>query len=282
MMKSRLRNVYRSVRKSTERAVFGLFPDLRSLLSLRMAIRGYRRGRSLPWTRVAIVPRGNANPLRSYFDSRREGPGIWKWNHYFDVYHRHFQKFIGKEVHVVEIGVYSGGSLEMWKQYFGAKSRIYGVDIEPACKSYEDEVTRIFVGNQADRNFWCRFRADVPKVDVVIDDGGHSPEQQIATLEEILPHMQPGGVYLCEDVHGSDNPFAWYVGGFCANLHEASQWSQDVDTPERRIRCVPIELSRAIESVHFYPFLTLIEKRTTDLPEMVAPKHGTQWQPFLK
>src|SRR2546425_10622753 len=38
------------------------------------------------------------NPLRTYFDSVVTGKGIWKWLHYFDIYHRHFQKFIGKEV----------------------------------------------------------------------------------------------------------------------------------------------------------------------------------------
>src|SRR4051812_44526614 len=53
------------------------------------------------------------NPLRAFFDARREGPGIWKWTHYFDIYHRHFARFVGREVHVLEIGIYSGGSLEM-------------------------------------------------------------------------------------------------------------------------------------------------------------------------
>ncbi len=71
-----------------------------------------------------------SNPLRAFFDSRKEGRGIWKWDHYFDVYHRHFGKFVGRDVNVLEIGVYSGGSLEMWKAYFGPRCRIYGVDIE--------------------------------------------------------------------------------------------------------------------------------------------------------
>ena len=37
---------------------------------------------------------------------------------------------------------------------------------------------------------------------------GHTPEQQIVTLEEMLPHLRPGGVYLCEDVHGIHHDFA--------------------------------------------------------------------------
>src|SRR5690348_2802772 len=47
------------------------------------------------------------NPLEQYCNAHTIGPGIWKWRHYFDIYHRHFQKFIGREVHLIEIGVYS-------------------------------------------------------------------------------------------------------------------------------------------------------------------------------
>jgi hypothetical protein len=58
------------------------------------------------------------NPLRTFFDSRETGRGIWKCLHYFDIYHRHFSKFVGRDVKVLEIGVYSGGSLEMWRHLF--------------------------------------------------------------------------------------------------------------------------------------------------------------------
>src|SRR5690348_8554452 len=76
------------------------------------------------------------NPLWNFFQNRTNGAGIWKWEHYFEIYHRHLPKFVGLGPNVFEIGIYSGGSLEMWRSYFGEESRIYGVDIEPACKSY--------------------------------------------------------------------------------------------------------------------------------------------------
>jgi hypothetical protein len=47
--------------------------------------------------------------------------------------------------------------------------------------------TSIHIGDQGDREFWRAFRERVPPVDVLIDDGGHQPEQQIVTLEEMLP-----------------------------------------------------------------------------------------------
>src|ERR1700733_14666478 len=53
------------------------------------------------------------NPLRLYFDEIREGPGVWKWLHYFEIYHRHLAKFVGRQITMVEVGVYSGGSMPM-------------------------------------------------------------------------------------------------------------------------------------------------------------------------
>ena len=77
----------------------------------------------------------------------------------------------------------------------------------------------MFIGDQAARAFWDRFRSEVPALDVVIDDGGHETHQQIATLEALLPHLRPGGVFICEDVHGITNGFARYAMGLAQNLH---------------------------------------------------------------
>src|SRR5262249_38762923 len=148
------------------------------------------------------------NPLRAFLDRYHEGPGIWKWTHYLDIYHRHFQRFIGQPVHVMEIGVYSGGSLLMLREYFGPDCRVYGVDIEPTCSVYKGERIDILIGDQSDRQFWAEVRKLVPRLDILIDDGGHHPEHQLITLEEMLPHLSAGGVYFCEDIHGAPNYFA--------------------------------------------------------------------------
>lgn len=151
-----------------------------------------------------------SNALRSFFDARTEGHGITKWRHYFDIYARHFEKFRGTEL---EIGIYSGGSLDMWRDYFGPKAAIYGVDIQPACRVYEHSGVKVFIGDQADRSFWRSFRGAVPYLDIVVDDGDHEGELQIISLEELLPIIRPGGVSLCEDVCGAPNRFASYVHG---------------------------------------------------------------------
>jgi hypothetical protein len=220
-----------------------------------------------------------ANPLLSYFNAHREGAGIWKWKHYFDIYQRYFNKFVGREVHILEVGIYSGGSLPMWKKYFGTGCRVYGVDIEKACLAYQDDKTEVFIGDQADRSFWARVRQAVPKIDILIDDGGHHPEQQRITLEEMLPHLTPGGVYLCEDIHGAPNHFASYLQGLASDMN--SMAVSRMPDGIAGAASVPSNFQQAIRAIHLYPFVAVIEKRERSIQQFIAPKHGTQWQPFL-
>ncbi|HVR74486.1 MAG TPA: class I SAM-dependent methyltransferase, partial [Planctomycetota bacterium] len=126
--------------------------------------------------------------LRDYFDNN-SGRLIHKWLHYFDVYERYLERFRGKPLNVLEFGVSHGGSLQMWKAYFGPKARIYGVDMDPRCKAVEEDRIEVRIGDQADRDFLRGLRAELPRIDVLMDDGGHTMAQQIATLEEMFPHV---------------------------------------------------------------------------------------------
>jgi len=223
--------------------------------------------------RADLASANSENPLARYFESHQDGRGILKWLHYFDIYHRYFQKFVGKEVHVVEIGIFSGGSLDMWKEYFGPNCRIYGVDIQEECKAYEDARTKIFVGDQGDRAFWQSFKRSVPRVDIVIDDGGHLPHQQMVTLEEMLPHVRPGGVFLCEDIHGVHQGFTAYSYGLADRLNAYA-------TNKEGSAIEPSEFQRSIHAVHLYPYVTVIEKADSVVDQFVCPGRGTEWAPF--
>ena len=250
--------------------------------SLAAAAAGFEFARNWP-----AIPEGRAsespsmapnlapNPLRTYFEKNKVGRGIWKWEHYFEIYHNHFREFVGRDVGVVEIGVYSGGSLRMWRNYFGSQSRIHGVDIEEACRVYEEEGVRLHIGDQSDRAFWRRFKQAVPLLDVVIDDGGHTAEQQTTTLEELLPHLRPGGVYLCEDIHRDHNQFAAYLSGYANHLNF------QLPKPGVHLTSAVSNFQRAVYSIHLYPFVGVIQRCRQSPTEFVAPKNGSEWQPFL-
>jgi len=227
-------------------------------------------------------PKNPANPIAEYFDSYKEGPGIWKWRHYFDIYHRHFGQFVGTAANLLEIGIYSGGSLDMWKEYLGKECIIHGVDIQQDCKSYEAERVKISIGDQGNREFWKVFKSQTPMLDIVIDDGGHSPEQQLVTFQEIVPHIKPGGVYVCEDIHGVQNMFSLYLHQLSQNLNACQNFQNNPETPERRSVSETTEFQSRIHSIHFYPYVAVVEFNKESVSELIAPKHGTQWQPFLE
>lgn len=247
--------------------------------SARHAWRGYKQhsGNHLPDCAMSAPAK---NRLSEYFDAHRQGHGIWKWRHYFDIYERHLRIFAGKPCNLLEIGVYSGGSLEMWRSYVGDQCQIYGVDIAPECKTYEREGINITIGDQGDPAFWSRFRQEVPPMDIIIDDGSHIAAHQIISLEGLLPHLKPGGIYLCEDVFGLANEFISYMQGFARHLNIAGITDNPTD-PERRQVSPANRVQSEIAGVFFYPFMVAIEKREQPVMELVAPKHGSQWQPFL-
>ena len=214
------------------------------------------------------------NALWNYFAAHKEGRGIIKFKHYLDIYHRHLSRFVGRNVHVVEIGVQSGGSLEMWTHYFGPGCHVTGIDIQQGCKCFEDAATTILIGDQADRSFWKKFREQSPPVDILIEDGGHEPEQQMVTLEEMLPYVRPGGVYICEDIWATE---------FMAYMYALTQKLNDVavnhKAPERDGAATGFQAS--INSIHFYPCAVVIEKNETPLDRFQILKQGTDWKTHL-
>jgi hypothetical protein len=126
-----------------------------------------------------------------------------KVSSYFQVYDELLKDLRGKAFTFVEIGVLNGGSLFMWRRYFGPHARIIGVDLNPKAKKWEADGFEIHIGNQSDPLFWDDFFSSVGDVDVILDDGGHTNEQQIVTAHKSIPHIKDGGMLIVEDSHTS-------------------------------------------------------------------------------
>ena len=126
-----------------------------------------------------------------------------KHSSYFPVYDYLFSPYIGKGITFVEIGILGGGSLFMWREFFGKNARIIGIDLNPEAKRWEKEGFEIYIGSQSDPKFWECFKTEVGNIDIVLDDGGHTFEQQITTVENILPNITDNGLIVVEDAHTS-------------------------------------------------------------------------------
>ena len=120
------------------------------------------------------------------------------------------------EMNVLELGVLFGGSLKMWEYYF-ENSNIYGVEdfsqkdgqwyhgFEPVDGDAVMEDV-----NSHDRiilmNFDCENVDQIKKnfndltFDIIIDDANHKLTQQKQNVENYIPYLRDGGIYICEDV----------------------------------------------------------------------------------
>lgn len=125
-----------------------------------------------------------------------------KFEHYFGLYERHFQRFVGRSPRILEIGAGLGGSAEMWRTYFGAGTQIDGVDLAPQCA--DTDYLTMYAGDQGDPAFWRQhFEDKGAYYDIVMDTGSRDNPHEITTLLETFDMLRDGGVYWCEDTHTS-------------------------------------------------------------------------------
>lgn len=205
-----------------------------------------------------------------------------KWHHYFDVYERYFAPFRGKDVRMLEIGVQRGGSLDIWKSYFGPGSQIVGLDIDPQCARLASDNVRIYIGDQADRELLRRIKDECGPFDIVLDDGGHTMNQMITTFEELYASVRCPGVYMVEDTHTcfwggqfADRPngetFIGRAAGLISRLHEwtgrpANFRRLGVPPTEREGETAVSSFCRTTHSVAFYDSIVVFERRQRPEP----------------
>lgn len=189
--------------------------------------------------------------------------------HYFDVYTRDLTRFRGRPVTFWEIGVFRGGSIPMWKAFFGGQARLIFVDIDPACKALEIPGTSVEIGNQADPAFLADLAATHGPFDVILDDGSHVCAHQIASFENLWPHLADGGVYMVEDCHTSYWPgfgggyrneasFIEYAKRMIDRMHS---WYTDQDA---LFLFDPI--AKELHSIRCYDSIVFAEKRQKAAP----------------
>ena len=144
-----------------------------------------------------------SNPLFARFTANKAGLPLDKWVHYFDIYQRTLAPYLGRPVRVLEIGVFHGGGLEQLRALLGEEAILVGADVDPAAQAACLGRFDVAIGDQSDPAFLDQVVADYGPFDIIIDDGGHTMHQQIATIEHLFPTLNDGGVFMVEDTHTS-------------------------------------------------------------------------------
>ena len=187
---------------------------------------------------------------------------INKWTHYFPIYEKWFSPYRGKDIVFVEVGVCRGGSMQMWKNYFGKDAQIVGIDIDPNCKQFEEEQISIEIGSQEDPNFWAAFREKYPRVDILLDDGGHRMNQQIVTFREMFPNIKDGGLYMCEDCHTSyRNDYGGEVNKPDTFIEFSKRLIDELNAFHTRGALPPTYNTINMGGIHFHSSVVIVEKK---------------------
>lgn len=196
-----------------------------------------------------------------------------KWENYFQIYEKHFNPYVGKNPNILEVGVAHGGSTEMYQQYF-ENATIHAVDYDPSFEHVVDGLgVKVTLGDQASPEFWDHYLADKSEFDIIIDDGGHTMQQQIVTLIKTYPKLKVGGTYLIEDTHTS----YWkdWGGGFQnpESFIELTKTFVDIlHAPFINSRTPPealVEILKDLWSITYYNSIVVLEKRKS-LPSIEA------------
>jgi glycosyltransferase involved in cell wall biosynthesis/SAM-dependent methyltransferase len=194
-----------------------------------------------------------------------------RWEHYLAIYQLELAPLIaaGKPLKLLEVGVQNGGSLQIWSQYLPAGSEVVGIDIDKNCTNIvTPSNARILIGDAADPLQLLQM-LDGETFDIIIDDGSHRSPDIVATFETGFGFLNPGGLYVVEDLHCS---YLRSFGGGYLEPHAAVEWfkglvdalnsdhleEQSAPPPDERARLK--RLNRAVARVAFYDSVAVIEK----------------------
>lgn len=119
---------------------------------------------------------------------------------YLHWYERFLHPLRDKKLIIMEMGIGSGGSLKMWRDYF-IRAKIVGFDTGDK-KEYNGERIETMIGDQNSEQDINQLIERYGPFDVVVDDAGHDPNCQVKCFQMILPHVNPGGYYILEDIGG--------------------------------------------------------------------------------
>jgi hypothetical protein len=103
---------------------------------------------------------------------------------------------------VLEIGVNSGASLRMWRDFF-PNAEITGFDIDPGYLFREERIRCFRADAGHGGSLYDALQAAghmLEKFDLIVDDGSHELDQQKCALNVLLPWLAPQGLYIVEDV----------------------------------------------------------------------------------
>lgn len=196
------------------------------------------------------------------------------FHNYTDIYAKYFHSLRNKPIKFLEIGILRGESVKLWEEYF-THADLHFMDIDFGRIRYISDRSHYHLCNQESPEELQEFiAASGGNFDIIIDDGGHTMNQQITSFQMLFPHIKSGGMYIIEDLHTSY--WSSYGGGdssaqntitFLKSLIDEVNFIGQLTQRASHLAIHPsitAELNiyqKEIYSMHFYDSLVVIIKR---------------------
>jgi cephalosporin hydroxylase len=198
--------------------------------------------------------------LLEYF-LNNTGKSIHKWKNYFPIYEKHFAPWKGKSPTILEIGVDNGGSVEMWRAYFGESATIVGIDINSKCAEHAGPGINIRIGDQGDIEFLQKVVDEFGTFDIIIDDGSHRSEHIKASFDFLYSKLADNGCYFIEDLHMT---YSGDFGDSMANPDSFINYSKSLvdylTADHKRCPLEPNSFTRDTFCISFYDSIIAFDK----------------------
>jgi len=148
---------------------------------------------------------------------------------------------------MIEIGLLVGGpevglpadrptgqlpSVRMWLDYF-PEAMVHGFDISDF-SFFENPRFRFVRGDSGIVSDLEKLVEDGRRFDFIIDDGSHASFHQQLAFQTLFPHLEPGGLYIIEDLHWQSPVYESQLPPTCLTSELIDHWFQSGRFPEMR------------------------------------------------
>lgn len=118
------------------------------------------------------------------------------YHSYIEFYQEKLLPFRTHQVNLLEIGIYDGGSMAMFNEYF-PNGKMYGIDIsDEYINPLFKNIFTFSLGHQSNHHVYKNF----PSFHIIIDDGSGKLKDQINTLRFLYFKLKFNGLYFIEDI----------------------------------------------------------------------------------
>lgn len=191
------------------------------------------------------------------------------YHNYTEVYAKYLAPLREKRIKFLEIGISEGNSVKMWEQYF-PNAELHFMDITLHKVKYHSGRSIYHLADQESTVDLKRFiRETQGGFDIILDDGGHTANQQIISFQALFPHLNSGGIYIIEDMHTSYwdcKPENSGIAYFKTLIDELNYVGAKTGRGSRRNLSEQVLSAlnlhqKEIDSIHFHTSLVIVIKR---------------------